>query len=40
MEGSSLTIFVKAIFAGWIIALLVWMLPAASSTAIVVIRWR
>src|SRR3990170_3597213 len=37
MEGSSLTIFVKAIFAGWIIALLVWMLPAASNSQVLVI---
>lgn len=42
MEGSGLTIFVKAIFAGWIIALMVWMLPAASSAkvfVIVVMTW-
>ena len=37
MEGSTMTIFVKAIFAGWIIALLVWMLPAASNAKVPVI---
>ena len=37
MEGSGLTIFVKAIFAGWIIAMLVWMLPAASGNQVPVI---
>lgn len=37
MEGSSMTIFVKAIFAGWIIALLVWMLPASGSAKVFVI---
>ena len=37
MEGTAMTIFIKAIFAGWIIALLVWMLPAASSSQVLVI---
>ena len=37
MEGSSMTIFVKAVFAGWIIALLVWMLPASGSAKVFVI---
>lgn len=30
-EGNWMTIFLRAIFAGWLIALMVWMLPAADS---------
>jgi len=42
MEGSLLLKFARAIFAGWIIALMVWMLPAASEgkiAVIVVMTW-
>ncbi|CAN5244686.1 formate/nitrite transporter family protein [soil metagenome] len=37
MEGSWLTIFLRAIFAGWLIALMVWLLPAADSAKVWVI---
>ena len=42
MDGSALAHFVRAVAAGWIIALLVWMLPAAGSakvSVIVVMTW-
>ena len=42
MEGSLLLKFARGIFAGWIIALMVWMLPAASEgkiAVIVVMTW-
>jgi formate/nitrite transporter FocA (FNT family) len=37
LEGSALTIFARGIFAGWIIALMVWMLPAATGAGFLVI---
>ncbi len=37
MEGDPLTIFVRAIFAGWLIALMVWLLPAAESARVWII---
>jgi formate/nitrite transporter FocA (FNT family) len=37
MEGPTLTRFVRAVPAGWIIALLVWMLPGASNGKVAVI---
>jgi formate/nitrite transporter FocA (FNT family) len=37
MDGSALTHFVRAVAAGWIIALLVWMLPGAGSAKLSVI---
>lgn len=37
MEGSWATIFLRAIFAGWLIAMMVWLLPAAESARIWVI---
>jgi formate/nitrite transporter FocA (FNT family) len=37
VEPGFLTILVKAVFAGWLIALMVWLLPAASSAKFVVI---
>lgn len=37
MKGDWATIFTKAIFAGWLIALMVWLLPAAESARIWVI---
>ena len=37
LEGGALTIFARAIFAGWIIALMVWMLPAATGAGFFVI---
>ncbi len=37
MEGSWLTIFLRAIFAGWLIALMVWLLPAADNAKVWVI---
>jgi formate/nitrite transporter FocA (FNT family) len=37
MEGSPGELFVRAIFAGWLIALMVWMLPAAESGRVFVI---
>ncbi len=37
MEGSWLTIFLRAIFAGWLIALMVWLLPAADGAKVWVI---
>ena len=37
MEGSWITIFLRAIFAGWMIAMMVWLLPAAESARIWVI---
>ena len=37
LAGSFGTMFIRAIFAGWIIALMVWMLPAAQSARIWVI---
>lgn len=36
-EGAWLTIFTKAIFAGWLIALMVWLLPAADSAKVGII---
>ena len=43
VAGSFGTLFVRAVFAGWIIALMVWMLPAAEGGAklavIVVMTW-
>ncbi len=37
MEGNRLTIFLRAIFAGWLIALMVWLLPVAESAKVWVI---
>ena len=37
LEGGFWTIFVRAIFAGWLIALMVWMLPAAQTAQVAVI---
>ncbi len=37
MEGAFGTIVLKAVFAGWLIALLVWMLPAAQTAHVLVI---
>jgi formate-nitrite transporter family protein len=37
LDGSFGTIFVRAIVAGWIIALMVWMLPAAQTAQVLVI---
>jgi formate/nitrite transporter FocA (FNT family) len=37
IEPGFLTIFVRGIFAGWLIALMVWMLPAASTSQIAVV---
>lgn len=42
MEGPFLTTLIKAIFAGWLIALMVWILPASGSAApfiIVLMTW-
>jgi formate-nitrite transporter family protein len=36
-EGTFWTVLVRAVFAGWLIALMVWMLPAAASAQVVVI---
>ena len=37
MQGTWLTIFLRAIFAGWLIAMMVWLLPAADSAKVWVI---
>lgn len=37
IQGDHLTIFLRAVFAGWLIALMVWLLPAAESARIWVI---
>ena len=37
MEGSFGLVFVRAIFAGWLIALMVWLLPAAESARVSII---
>lgn len=37
MEGAWTTIFLRAIFAGWLIALMVWLLPAANTARVWVI---
>ncbi len=37
LEGSALTIFGRAIAAGWVIALMVWMLPGATGSGFLVI---
>ena len=37
LEGSTMTMFARAVFAGWVIALMVWMLPAAGSSKFLVI---
>jgi formate/nitrite transporter FocA (FNT family) len=37
MAGTFGTIFVRAIFAGWLVAIMVWMLPAAESSHVAVI---
>ncbi len=37
MEGGSFTIFLRGVFAGWLIAMMVWMLPAAESARFVVV---
>lgn len=37
MQGEWTTIFVRAIFAGWLIALMVWLLPAAESARVWII---
>lgn len=37
MEGDPATIFVRAVFAGWLIALMVWLLPAAESARVWII---
>jgi formate/nitrite transporter FocA (FNT family) len=42
MEGGHLTIFLRGVFAGWLIAMMVWMLPAAESArffVVVVMTW-
>jgi formate/nitrite transporter FocA (FNT family) len=36
-EGAVFTIFLRAIFAGWLIALMVWLLPAAESARVWII---
>ncbi|MGH9946455.1 MAG: formate/nitrite transporter family protein [Pyrinomonadaceae bacterium] len=36
-QGSWITIFLRAIFAGWLIALMVWLLPAAESAKVWII---
>lgn len=36
-QGGALTLFARAIFAGWLIALMVWLLPAAGSARFLVI---
>ena len=37
MEGTALTIFARGVLAGWVIALMVWMLPAAGPSRFLVI---
>ena len=37
MEGTALTIFTRGVAAGWVIALMVWMLPAAAASRFFVI---
>ena len=37
MKGNWATIFIKAVFAGWLIALMVWLLPAAESARVWII---
>jgi formate/nitrite transporter FocA (FNT family) len=37
LEGAWTTIFIRAIFAGWLIAIMVWMLPAADSSRAIII---
>jgi formate/nitrite transporter FocA (FNT family) len=37
MEGTFGTMFLRAVFAGWLIALMVWMLPAAQTAQVAVI---
>lgn len=37
LEGSALTIFARGVAAGWVIALMVWMLPAAAASRFLVI---
>ncbi len=37
MEGGALAVFVRAILSGWMIALMVWMLPSAESARVFVI---
>ncbi|MCB1024048.1 MAG: formate/nitrite transporter family protein, partial [Acidobacteria bacterium] len=37
MEGDPGTIFLRAVFAGWLIALMVWLLPAAESARVWII---
>ncbi len=37
MEGGFVTIFMRAIFAGWLIALMVWLLPGAESARVSII---
>jgi len=37
MEGGWITIFLRAIFAGWLIALMVWLLPAAETARVWII---
>ena len=42
MEGPFLTTLIKAVFAGWLIALMVWILPASGSAApfiIILMTW-
>jgi formate-nitrite transporter family protein len=42
MEGGHWTIFLRGVFAGWLIAMMVWMLPAAESArffVVVVMTW-
>jgi formate/nitrite transporter FocA (FNT family) len=42
MEGGHWTIFLRGLFAGWLIAMMVWMLPAAESArffVVVVMTW-
>ncbi|MDQ3907759.1 MAG: formate/nitrite transporter family protein [Acidobacteriota bacterium] len=42
MEGGHLAIFLRGLFAGWLIAMMVWMLPAAESArffVVVVMTW-
>jgi formate/nitrite transporter FocA (FNT family) len=42
MEGGYWTIFLRGVFAGWLIAMMVWMLPAAEAArffVVVVMTW-
>jgi formate/nitrite transporter FocA (FNT family) len=42
LEGGHWTIFLRGVFAGWLIAMMVWMLPAAESArffVVIVMTW-